>query len=225
MLRVFSTPLFLGAVVFLVSIQPHYLSVEGEALTGTMAATPYLTMSANTAGVAPVSASVTPQSINIRFAGMLSHVRWLIEQENKAVGGDNDNDGDHVSRDLLAKQVDRIYDSSSDRFSEIADSFNTAELTVSGDTTLEGVLAVSSALSAPYLTVNSNTGTSTFSGALSVGTTTSFERFTLDGAAYLADISAPPPLTTNRLYSNGGDLYWADNLIGGACRHLGDRWC
>jgi hypothetical protein len=63
--------------------------------------------------------------------------------------------------------------------------------------------------------VNSSTASSTFAGALGIGTTSPSDTFALNGAAYLADITAPAN-TANRLYSNSGSLYWAGNLVSGA---------
>lgn len=45
------------------------------------------------------------------------------------------------------------------------------------------------------------------SGRVGIGTSSPSETFALNGAAYLADITAPPA-TTNRLWSNSGTLYW-----------------
>jgi Pectate lyase superfamily protein len=66
----------------------------------------------------------------------------------------------------------------------------------------------------PALAYLSTSGGS-LSGALGIGTTSPSDLSALNGAAYLADI-AVPPATTNRLYSNSGNLYWAGNLLGGA---------
>jgi hypothetical protein len=62
--------------------------------------------------------------------------------------------------------------------------------------------------------IDSGTASSSFAGALGIGTTSPSDLFALNGAAYLADIASPAN-TTNRLYSNGGSLYWAGNLVGG----------
>jgi hypothetical protein len=63
--------------------------------------------------------------------------------------------------------------------------------------------------------VNSSTASSSFLGAFGVGTTSPSDLFALNGAAYFANIAAPT-VTTNRLYANSSNLYWAGNLIGGA---------
>ncbi|RJQ33330.1 hypothetical protein C4568_04795, partial [Candidatus Parcubacteria bacterium] len=47
---------------------------------------------------------------------------------------------------------------------------------------------------------------------ISIGTTTSNAALTLDGAAYIANITAPS-VTTNRLYATGGDLYWNGSIL------------
>ena len=49
---------------------------------------------------------------------------------------------------------------------------------------------------------------------LGVGTTTPSDTFAVNGVTYLADVSAPA-VTTNRLYSNSGSLYWNGSLVGG----------
>jgi hypothetical protein len=62
--------------------------------------------------------------------------------------------------------------------------------------------------------IDAATASSSFAGALGIGTTSPSDLFALKGAAYLADIT-PPANTVNRLYSNAGSLYWAGNLVGG----------
>jgi len=58
------------------------------------------------------------------------------------------------------------------------------------------------------------TGTSYFTGNIGIGTSTSQDALAVNGSEYLPDISAPT-LTNNRLYANGGSLYWAGSLVGG----------
>ncbi len=48
-----------------------------------------------------------------------------------------------------------------------------------------------------------------------IGTTSPSDTLSINGATYLASISAPSD-TTDRLYNVSNDLYWAGNLIGGA---------
>src|ERR1019366_2887259 len=79
--------------------------------------------------------------------------------------------------------------------------------------TVNGISGLTAA-DIPTLAYLSTSGGS-LSGALGIGTTSPFDLFALNGAAYLANIAAPP-VTTNRLYSNSGNLYWAGNLLGGA---------
>lgn len=79
--------------------------------------------------------------------------------------------------------------------------------------TINGISGLTAA-DIPALAYLSTSGGS-LSGALGIGTTSPSDLFALNGAAYLADITAPP-VTTNRLYSNNGNLYWAGNLLGGA---------
>ncbi len=119
-----------------------------------------------------------------------------------------------VSHDLLYKQADAIFDSVHDLNSDISEAVNTGVLTVSGNATIDGLVSSASSVSAPYYTATDATATSTFAGSLTVGTTTDNAELTLDGVAYLADVSAPG-VTANRLYSVGGSLYWAGGLVGG----------
>ena len=58
------------------------------------------------------------------------------------------------------------------------------------------------------------TGTSYFSGNVGIGTSTSQDALAIDGSTFLANITAPS-LTINRLYANGGSLYWAGSVIAG----------
>jgi hypothetical protein len=61
--------------------------------------------------------------------------------------------------------------------------------------------------------VDSSTASSFFAGTLGIGTTSPSDTFAVNGPIYLANVTPGP--TTNRLYSNGGSLYWAGNLVGG----------
>jgi hypothetical protein len=62
--------------------------------------------------------------------------------------------------------------------------------------------------------VNSGTASSSFAGALGIGTTSPSDTLAINGPVFLANVS--PAATTNRLYSNAGSLYWAGSVIGGA---------
>ena len=61
---------------------------------------------------------------------------------------------------------------------------------------------------------NSSTASSSFAGALGIGTSSPSDTLAVNGAAYLADIT-PPGVTINRLYSSAGSLYWNGSVIGG----------
>jgi hypothetical protein len=61
--------------------------------------------------------------------------------------------------------------------------------------------------------VNTATSSSSFAGALGIGTTSPSDVFAVNGPIYLANTT--PSATTNRLYSSGGSLYWAGSLVGG----------
>jgi hypothetical protein len=51
-------------------------------------------------------------------------------------------------------------------------------------------------------------------GKVGIGTTTPTDVLSVNGPIYLADTA--PVSTSNRIYANGGSLYYAGNLIGGA---------
>jgi hypothetical protein len=57
------------------------------------------------------------------------------------------------------------------------------------------------------------TASSSFSGALGVGTSSPTDTLSVSGPIFLANVT--PAATSNRLYSNAGSLYWAGSLIGG----------
>jgi hypothetical protein len=59
------------------------------------------------------------------------------------------------------------------------------------------------------------TGTAYFTGNVGIGTSTAQDALSINGSTFLPDFSAPT-ITTNRLYANGGSLYWSGNLIAGA---------
>ncbi len=54
-----------------------------------------------------------------------------------------------------------------------------------------------------------------FAGHLGIGTDTPAEALDVDGAVLVADTTNPPTTTTNRLYNNGGDLYWDGTKLNG----------
>ena len=60
---------------------------------------------------------------------------------------------------------------------------------------------------------NSGTASSSFAGALGIGTTSPSDVLAVNGPIYLANVT--PSATTNRLYSNAGSLYWNGSLLGG----------
>ena len=58
------------------------------------------------------------------------------------------------------------------------------------------------------------TGTSYFTGNIGIGTSSSQDALAVNGSTFLPNISAPS-ITANRLYANGGSLYWAGSVIAG----------
>jgi Right handed beta helix region len=61
--------------------------------------------------------------------------------------------------------------------------------------------------------VDTATASSSFAGALGIGTTSPSDVLAVQGPYFLGNVT--PTATTNRLYSNAGSLYWAGSLIGG----------
>ena len=125
------------------------------------------------------------------------------------------------TKDNVTRQAEAIINS----INELSISFETDLLTVNGvlraaSTTIDGTLDASGIISsnrfvrAPYFVATDTTATSSFAGALTVGTTTTNAALTIDGATYLASISAPAS-TSSLLYNLGGELYWAGSVIGG----------
>jgi len=110
-------------------------------------------------------------------------------------------------------QTNRIFDTSGALLnglrSDLAESVLTDELSVSGTSIFTGPATFSSTFFATDPTANN-----TIAGSLAVGTTTSLDTFTLDGAAYLAPL-ASIATTTNRLYNTGGTLTWAGSAFAG----------
>lgn len=70
------------------------------------------------------------------------------------------------------------------------------------------------ALDLPSFRVTSAATPSSVNYRFGVGTTTPSDTLALDGPFYIAQITAPA-VTTDRLYNDGGDLYWNGALIGG----------
>lgn len=73
--------------------------------------------------------------------------------------------------------------------------------------TLSGT-SILGTLAPPRLSVS---GTSSFTGRTSFGTTSAQDVLTLEGALYLANNT--PSANTNRLYNTNGDLYWNGNTL------------
>jgi len=132
---------------------------------------------------------------------------------------DSDGNKNGVSRALFDAQIDGLFDSLANQGASISDGLaeavSTDLLTVTGNGSLTGSLSANSSISASHFNATDTSATSTFAGSLSIGTTTSHDRLTLDGAAYLASVLTPVD-TASRLYNLGGDLYWAGNIVGGA---------
>ena len=89
-----------------------------------------------------------------------------------------------------------------------------ANLTASEIPTLDYLPLSGGSLSGD-LTVNGNattSGSSYVNGSLGIGTSSPEDALAVDGSEYLPDIT-PPTDTANRLYSNGGDLYWSGSVV------------
>jgi hypothetical protein len=71
-------------------------------------------------------------------------------------------------------------------------------------------------LSGTYLSLNGGavSGTTSFADDVGIGTTSPSDVLAVNGPIFLANVS--PTATSNRLYSNGGALYWNGSLLGGA---------
>ncbi|MCD5382500.1 MAG: hypothetical protein LR017_04325, partial [Candidatus Pacebacteria bacterium] len=80
------------------------------------------------------------------------------------------------------------------------------ELVITESTSLQDTSATTLTLSGAL------TGTSGTFTTLGVGTTSPSDTLAVDGAVYLADITAPTD-ATNRLYNVGSDLFWNGNTL------------
>jgi hypothetical protein len=73
---------------------------------------------------------------------------------------------------------------------------------------------------------DSGTASSSFTGALGIGTTSPSDVLAVNGPIYLANVT--PSATTNRLYSNAGSLYWNGSALavggGGASTTTPNTW-
>lgn len=132
--------------------------------------------------------------------------------------GQNEQQGSVVSRNLFDKQIDKVFDRAGENIdnvqeeistlsTDMADSFITDLLTVSGNTAINGnatvdgdlnvigtisagvlnvdALSSGGALVAPYFSATSTVATSTFMGAVGIGTTSPNEKLTVIGNTYL----------------------------------------
>ena len=106
-------------VSFAISTRPISFDHPSEALTQVHKATPYLNLQAATLlPAAGTSNILSEESINARFSGMLSHVRWLIDNQ-KENHGSRGGSSSGVSRSLFDKQIEKIADNTSDSISNL----------------------------------------------------------------------------------------------------------
>ncbi|MBU1557971.1 DUF5011 domain-containing protein, partial [Patescibacteria group bacterium] len=98
-------------------------------------------------------------------------------------------------------------------------SFSGSSLSLSGALTTTGQLTVSgtatSTMAGDFAFDSNTLYIDSLNNRIGIGTTSPSDTLALNGAMYLAPISAPSD-TANRLYNISDDLYWAGNLIGGA---------
>lgn len=118
------------------------------------------------------------------------------------------------AREFTVKQADRIFDSVGEKIKDITTDGSFLNPTLSGIVSLPDE-AVSTLL---YLdtehAISSLTGFSIVNDSLAIGTSTAYEKFTLQGPLYLGE--ATPTTTINRLYNQSGSLYWNGSLLAGA---------
>jgi len=147
-------------------------------------------------------------------------IREIVRETIRSEGnGNGSGGGDGISQSLFDAQVDGLLRSletmGSGITGDLAAEVATGLLTVTGNGSLTGSLVADGSVSASHLIATDLSATSTLAGSLTIGTTTSHDRLTLDGAAYLTSVAAPGD-TASRLYNLGGDLYWGGSIVGGS---------
>jgi len=159
-----------------------------QQLVAVPAPSPLLTLTSTTPRPQTTSVVVgTETDIDARFAGLLSHIRWLMAQD---AGRDTDRSTTRRSeRDdsLVWRQIDSLMDDTSEDFRDLSAEFDTSVLTVDTEATIAGSLTVA--------------GTTTLANTV---------------ASNLRLHSTTPTTTTDLLYNTAGDLYWAGNLVAGS---------
>lgn len=101
-------------VSFGISTRPISVDRPSEALTQVQKATPYLNLQAATLLPTVTTSNIlSEESINARFVGLLSHVRWLIDNQKSSHGGGGGG-SNGVSRALFDKQIEKLSDNTSD---------------------------------------------------------------------------------------------------------------
>jgi len=166
----------------------------------------YTVASTTAVDVVVTDASAT-ESIDVRFVGLLAHVHWLLDQKIPlSVAGP-----ESVSSNTYRQQIDRIYDSQGRQVRSVLDgsTFTNAQLQsprLVGNLQTNGFwLSYSGANNGLYIDSL---------GRVGFGTSTPLEVVNIEnGALYLGNFL--PSATSNRLYAQGGSLYWNGSLLGG----------
>ena len=155
----------------------------------------------------PASAFVTQAQFNAAMSALGASVQQLLAKTNpnpvpEYVGGDGNN---------------------ADPYAAVSNIGQLSNVTITNPTITGLTAGEIPDLSGSYLSlgggtltgafVDSGTASSSFAGALGIGTTSPSDVLAVNGPIFLGSVS--PAATADRLYNNGGSLYWAGSPIAG----------
>lgn len=109
---------------------------------------------------------------------------------------------------------DRTHDRISDTSRTITESGTLSNTTFTGTITMSGLTTTALLYPNANGILTAASGLSVINNNLTIGTSTAYEKLTVDGPIYLG--SEVPTTTASRLYNSAGSLYWAGNLVAGA---------
>ena len=141
-------------------------------------------------------------------------IREIVREIGAAGGGSSPDLSDFVRQDQFSRQVDVLVEAARDDVGALHNSFQTGALTITGSGRVSGDLSSDTLVSAPYFRADAGSATSTFAGAVAIGTTSPNEALTVVGNISLPNTSAAVNWSDARLYRAGTNALTLDDGVG-----------